>query len=291
MALSSSFNAPHEEAIALLRGKPAFARAAFDKLLPELRARAITISGVESLKTIQRVQDEIATLPAGEDWETAKGRIVELLADDLGDGAEQRATLLLRTHAFQAYQAAIWDTGMADPDTTHWQYLATEDDHVRDSHLALNGIVLPKDDPFWQDHFPPWDWGCRCRVRPMNPDMVDLERAADETRPPEGRNVLTGAVAERARNGQLTRAIPEDITDPTGPQKLAQSYDVTAPTGKGAFQATPGHLYLSLADLQATYDGPEWESFVSWAKTTAISPGKTVWQWLHQVPSASARSV
>ena len=282
MALAASFSQPHEEAIALLRGKPAFARAAFDRLLPELKARAITVSGIESLKTIERVRDEIATLPAGEDWDTAKGRIVDLLADDLGDGAERRAEVLLRTHGFQAYQAATWDTGMADPDTTHWQYLATEDDHVRDSHLALNGIVLPKDDPFWQDHFPPWDWGCRCRVRPMNPDLVDLEKQADESRPPEGKNVVDGAVARRLRDGQVTRAIPADITDPTGPQKLAQSYDVTPGHGPGAFRATPGNLAISLKDLQARYAGPEWEDFQKWARATEFEPGRTVWEWLEK---------
>ena len=280
MPLAAAFATPHEQAIALLQGKPAFVREAFDRLLPELKARAITVSGIESLKTIERVRDEIAALPAGEDWETAKGRIVDLLADDLGDGAERRAELLLRTHGFQAYQAATWETGMADPDTTHWQYLATEDDHVRDSHLALNGIVLPKDDPFWEDHFPPWDWGCRCRVAPMNPDLVDLERAADESRPPEGRNVLEGAVARRLNDGQVTRAIPADVADPTGPQKLAQSYDVSAPSGKGAFRATPGNLKLDLPTLKARYDGPEWEAFAKWAKATKVAPGKTVWEWL-----------
>ena len=280
MPFKSSFATPHDDAIALLKGKPAFARDAFDKLLPELKARAITVSGIESLKTIERVRDEIATLPAGEDWDTAKGRIVDLLAEDLGDGAERRAELLLRTHGFQAYQAATWETGMADPDTTHWQYLATEDDHVRDSHLALNGITLPKDDPFWEDHFPPWDWGCRCRVRPMNPDLVDVERAADEARPPEGRNVVDGAVARRLRDGQVTRAIPADITDPTGPQKLAQSYDVTPGQGKGAFRAAPGSLRLPLHDILQRYTGQEQDDFLSFARKTQIAPHATVMDWL-----------
>jgi len=116
MPTAASFATPHEEAISLLRGKPAFTRAAFDSLLPELRARAITVSGIESLRVIERVRDEIASLPAGEDWKKAKGNIADLLAPDLGDDAEKRAELLLRTHGFQAYQAAVWETGQADPD-------------------------------------------------------------------------------------------------------------------------------------------------------------------------------
>ena len=126
--------------------------------------------------SLARPNDEIATLPEGADWDAVKQNVVDAIGE-LGDGAEQRAELLLRTHNFAAYQAGVRASGQKDADTTHWQYLATEDDHVRDTHLALNGIVRPKDDPFWDDHFPPWEWGCRCRVRPMNQDLV--ERSVD----------------------------------------------------------------------------------------------------------------
>src|SRR5260221_653790 len=125
----------------------------------------------------------IAALPRGTVWDDAKADIATELDPWLGDGAEQRAELLLRTHGFQAFQAANWRVAQEDDDTTHLQYLATEDDRVRATHLALNGVTLPKDDPFWQKHYPPWEWGCRCRVRPMNPDLVAEARAQDEKRP------------------------------------------------------------------------------------------------------------
>ncbi len=83
--------------------------------------------------------------------------------------------------------------------------LATEDTHVRDSHLALNGITLPKNDPFWDKHMPPWEWGCRCRIRPMNTDLVDEERDKDKDRPPEDRNVVEGPALDQLRNGTLLR--------------------------------------------------------------------------------------
>ena len=35
----------------------------------------------------------------------------------------------------------------------------------RDSHRALEGIILPVSDAFWSTHYPPNGWGCKCRTR------------------------------------------------------------------------------------------------------------------------------
>src|SRR5262245_14424568 len=110
---------PHEEAIALIRNKPVVTREVFDQMLPELRGRAFTITGVEGATIQQRVRDLIADLPAGTVWDKAKEGILDELEPYLGDGAEQRAELLLRTHGFQAFQASNWRVAQEDGDTTH----------------------------------------------------------------------------------------------------------------------------------------------------------------------------
>lgn len=287
--LLASFFQPHEEAAALVQGKTAVSREIFYGLLPELRARAFTVSGLEALNEIERVRDQVELYARGQTaggeavtWDDAKQSIVSSLAWDDADAAEKRATLLLRTHGFQAFQAGVWRDAQADEDTTHLQYLATEDTHVRATHLALNGLVLPKDDPFWNAHYPPWDWGCRCSVRPMNPDLVEAERQADEQRAPEERNVLEGALAERLRTtGELQRG---PITLPDGSQAPARQYNVLAPKdgpeGESAFQWHPGELRLSLEQLRARYDAERFAEFEQWAKGTEFAPGRSVWDWL-----------
>ena len=35
----------------------------------------------------------------------------------------------------------------------------------RDQHVAWQGLILPVDHPFWEAHYPPNGWGCKCRVR------------------------------------------------------------------------------------------------------------------------------
>jgi SPP1 gp7 family putative phage head morphogenesis protein len=261
---------PHKEAADLIRGKPAVTREVFDNLLPELRARAFTITGVEGANVQQRIRDAIAALPEGATWDDVKKDVVSELDPYLGDGAEKRAELLIRTHGFQAFQASNWQVAQADEDTTHLQYLATEDGKARDSHIALNGLILPKDDPFWETHLPPWDWGCRCRVRPMNPDMVEEAREEDEQRAPENRLVAEGAVAKQLRNGTLMRD--------------GRRYDVTPPAESGranSYQWHPDNLTIPLDELRQRYDATTFAAFEAYAKGTALKKGFSLWDWLN----------
>jgi len=42
------------------------------------------------------------------------------------------------------------------------QYRTAGDKRVRDSHAALEGVKRPIDDDFWNTHYPPNGWNCRC---------------------------------------------------------------------------------------------------------------------------------
>lgn len=44
------------------------------------------------------------------------------------------------------------------------EYRAVTDDQTRPEHAALNGIIRPINDDFWNANYPPNDWGCRCSV-------------------------------------------------------------------------------------------------------------------------------
>lgn len=273
---------PHREAIDLIEGKRPVASEVFYGMLPELRGRAFTISGVEGAHVMQRVRDSIAGL-AGVDktWDDVKQEVVSELDPYLGDGAGQRAVVLMRTHGFQAFQASNWRVIQEDGDTTHIQYLATEDDHVRDSHLALNGLILPKDDPFWLTHFPPWEWGCRCRTRGMNPDLVEEAQQEDAKRNPDDQLVMEGPALRKLDEGTLVRD--------------GRAYDVTAPSderqeaGATAFQWHPDDLRMPVAELQTRYDEPVWEGFMMWARKTKVAAQETVWNWLVNPPAVKPR--
>lgn len=276
----------NEEAVEFIRNKPTVTREVFEKLLPELRARAFTITGLENATAMQNVRDLIADLPRGGDWDTLKRQIASqmspFLVDDTADtdtqdrqqlGAERRAELLLRMHGFQAYSAAAHRCLEEQRDVfPYCQYKSMGDGSVRATHRALHDIILPADDPFWHGHTGPWEWGCRCQKVGLMEIDVDEIREADKDKPLEQRRLIEGeARAQLVEKGRLVK----------GPNEI---YDVRTPAQRGvpgAFSWNPGDLRLSIEDLRGRYDTDVWNSFETWAKATPIEElNLTVYEWL-----------
>ena len=163
----------NREAAEWLREKARANIGVFEQMLPEIRARAFAVSGIEDMKKLARIQEAIAKVPEGGDWREARGRI----AEETG-GSQAQAENLLRTNAFQAYAAARHRSQMGDTEVfPYLKYVTVGDDRVRDSHARLNGTILRKDDPFWETHYPPWDWGCRCVAVELTEEMARQEQA------------------------------------------------------------------------------------------------------------------
>ena len=59
--------------------------------------------------------------------------------------------------------AAKWEE-FGDNDRYELQYRTAGDNRVRAEHAALNGITLPKSDPFWLYYMPLNGWKCRCNA-------------------------------------------------------------------------------------------------------------------------------
>jgi SPP1 gp7 family putative phage head morphogenesis protein len=76
-----------------------------------------------------------------------------------------RLNLILHQNASMA--AAVGRHQVShDPDIIkiwpYYRYIAHDD--ARNTHSALDGTVLPKNDPFWSTYTPPWEFNCRCEV-------------------------------------------------------------------------------------------------------------------------------
>ena len=166
----------NEAAAAFVRDKARTNIRIFGDMLPETRAHAFAVAGIEEMRRLKQVQEAIARVPEGGDWKEAREEIAAAIGDPEKNAA--RAETVLRTNCFQAYAVARYRSQMEDKEVfPYLKYVTVGDSRVRDSHAQLNGTILPKDDPFWQTHYPPWDWGCRCVAVELTEEMAREEQA------------------------------------------------------------------------------------------------------------------
>ena len=278
---------PFADAAEWIRGKTPVTREVWDAMLPELRGRAFLVTGIEDLNLIQEIRDIVADLPEGTDYWKLKDRIAEKLMESPHFNetrARRRAELILRHNGFAAYAAADWRRMKKVADFfPYWQYRTMGDEAVRESHAALHGLTLRHDDPFWLDHFPPWEWGCRCQVVSVDEDEFEEikrlrtagsfnpvfeEKTKGWTLPDEGLKVLHG----------------QNILFDGGPNPKGVLVE-----SKEMFK--PGDLAIPPEELKARYDPEDWAAFEAKAKATDIGDGRTVWDWMNGVPApAGARA-
>ena len=147
-------------------------RIAFDPAFPaQARVNALFAARVSGARALEGLRQSIMGVLDGKltPTEGAK-RIRERFGEEQGAGSllsQRQAEQTIRLQAMQAY--AVGERRVAlDPDVVdafpYWRYVATKDDRTRPDHKALDGLILPKTDPFWATHTPPWEFGCRCTL-------------------------------------------------------------------------------------------------------------------------------
>lgn len=109
--------------------------------------------------------------PAGMDAETwRKRKAITNLA------STRRLDLILQQNARMGWAVGRRRVSMDPAVKKRWpyfRYISRDDRRSRPEHAALHGLVLPKDDPFWHSHTPPWDFNCRCDLEDADEDEAE----------------------------------------------------------------------------------------------------------------------
>jgi SPP1 gp7 family putative phage head morphogenesis protein len=95
-----------------------------------------------------------------------------------------------------AQAISFWEESERTKDTIkNLTWRTAGDANVRPEHAVLDGMTLPKDDPFWQSHFIPLDWGCRCDIEENNDEVTDIPEVLPKVPPMFQNNVgITGII-------------------------------------------------------------------------------------------------
>ncbi|EHP8367461.1 minor capsid protein, partial [Escherichia coli] len=178
---------PSKEAVAYFRAKGVHISWNWFETDADVHARSFTAARVARLDVLTTLQAEVQR--AVDEGISQKAFIStltprlqklgwwgkQIVVDSAGNaeevqlGSPRRLALIYNVNTRVAYNAGRYTQMMNNTDThPFWQYVAVMDSRTRPAHSALNGLVFRYDDPFWNTHYPPNGWNCRCRVRPLS---------------------------------------------------------------------------------------------------------------------------
>jgi len=185
---------PFDAAIKFFKGKVRVPTEHYRDLEGAMHTRAFTVAG--------GIRDELlADFQAAVLKAIAKGTTLEDFRDDFDAIVEKhgwthtgkpgwRSRVIYQTNIRTAYSAGRYQQ-LKDPDLLsvrpYWQYHHGDSVNPRPQHLAWDGLVLRHDDPWWEAHYPPNDWGCSCSVTAKGDrDLRKLGKEAPDTAPDDG---------------------------------------------------------------------------------------------------------
>lgn len=89
-------------------------------------------------------------------------------------GSLRRLRVIYDTNMRNAFAAGRWTAiQRVKADRPFLRYMHTTSEHPRLKHLPWVDTVLPVDDPWWQTHYPPNGWGCKCSVVTLSQRQFD----------------------------------------------------------------------------------------------------------------------
>lgn len=219
------FSLQPSEAIAFLKQKSIYVSWDWQDMLDDAHATAFTIAktakmdviddifrsinkAIENGQTLNQFIKKLQPILERKGWwgkkyvvnpSTGETQKVQL-------GSPHRLKTIYLTNLQSAYMAGRYVTMLEAQDThPYWMYVAIMDDRTRPAHSALHGLVYEASDPVWDTMYPPLDFRCRCRVRPISSERgkkLVLNSPKLETQIIDiGKNEFTGEERFAARTG------------------------------------------------------------------------------------------
>ena len=176
------FYAEPAKVVEYLRQKHPEVHFDYDEIMHGAHHRAFTVAKITKLDLLSDVQESLAYAAENglgfDEWKKSllptlakKGWLGNVDTKDPKTGeikqiyvGSRRLKNIYNTNMRVAYAVGAYEEAMSS-DAEFLRYTAVLDSKTRASHRALHGVILPKDHPFWDTHYPPNAWNCRCKAR------------------------------------------------------------------------------------------------------------------------------
>jgi hypothetical protein len=119
---------------------------------------------IENGETLESFKKNLTPLLQEKGWWGKKEMVDPLTGKTVNAqlGSDRRLKTIYDTNTRSAYQQGRWERTQASTAHPYLMYRVGPSLHHRKEHLQWDGLVLPKDDPWWNSHYPPNGWGCKC---------------------------------------------------------------------------------------------------------------------------------
>lgn len=166
---------PFAEQVAFFRGKLGnlVPTATWRDLRKSAHDRAFMVAGAAKADLLADLASAVdKAIADGETLDAFRRRFAEIVqrhgwhgwtGEETAAGRAWRTRVIYQTNLATSYAAGRL-AQLKEAGFQYWVYRHSGSEHPRLQHLAWNGLTLPADHPFWQTHYPPNGWGCKCRV-------------------------------------------------------------------------------------------------------------------------------
>jgi SPP1 gp7 family putative phage head morphogenesis protein len=149
----------------------------------EEHAASFTVAKAMQLDVLSDIHNAvIKAVGSGQSFETFKKNIKPILQEkgwwgrkEMTDpltghtvnaqlGSDRRLKTIYETNMRQSYIKAKYDRIMESDIIKYIRYRKSSSAHPRHTHLEWDGLILPKDDPWWGLHMPQKEYNCKCDI-------------------------------------------------------------------------------------------------------------------------------
>ncbi|BCD48950.1 phage minor head protein [Helicobacter suis] len=152
--------------------------------------RAFSISGISKIDTLVSYQSALEkALAKGQSFREfvkANPQLLETINKKRLERIFKYNLIYANTRGkLMRYESAPPIAGSSNGDGWYYVFHSRHDSAAR--HLAFDNVCLPRKHPFWQNHTPPLDWGCRCELQMWSERQIKAKGiAVTQNIPQEG---------------------------------------------------------------------------------------------------------
>ncbi len=173
-----SFGVHYVEAIAAFQAKVNLTSKRWDEFMGPIHARAFTIAGATKADLVgdmhSAISDALKTGKTITNFRKEFDAIVQKHGWSYKGSRGWRTQMIYNTNMRTARMAGRWQQIERSRNRRPYiQYVVVDDTRLRPAHRAWKAVILPVDDKFWDTHYPPNGWGCRCTVKTLSQRDMD----------------------------------------------------------------------------------------------------------------------